>query len=428
MPQVLLLCRCPNPVACSYPGRTNDLRAFAKGLACHKKVYNADGSTTWQSVPECQTSLLANELSRAVETTPSASQLQEFRALTDSYPQCAAGYTGLLCGQCSPGYGKGSVPFSCSQCPNAGSMAFVLALGFVSVMGVLLYTIRAAIVSPMTSAQLRSQQQRFRWRPPALKWHRALRKSLAQAMRSRPSLQPGIVRGGQQSQHRRQPLQSTLKQPRAKAVAEGSLSQLDAMSHDLEPSADDATAASEPSYQQSSCVDTSDRADNGRQIVLQGGPRRLVPIRETPDMARKRTDLKCPSRSLNPLTSSNIGLQAGAIVPASCVFLHSCCPVHTSPYRYNRSCTTTVQVQAAPRAHAFPDRSTLPKSALPLHSWASHQRSPVCRARRLCSHHTACMRQSAGRAVVEVCESSTESEESRRSPGWCSIVWKLAYH
>jgi hypothetical protein len=156
---------------------------FAANMACHSRQSSMDGTTPWRTVLNCDTIQVTEELYQAHNASQNA-QLKMFHDLTAMYPQCADGYTGLLCGQCAAGYGKGSKPFSCSKCPKAKALGTVLAIGFVSVMGVLLYTIRAALVSPMTGAQLRSHQRTHRWLP-VTRWHMAFRKSKGTAAKSK---------------------------------------------------------------------------------------------------------------------------------------------------------------------------------------------------------------------------------------------------
>lgn len=171
-------------------------------MACHTRVSSFDGSTHWQTKPNCESARVIQELYRVASdgrASAQDAQAPAFNALSAEYPQCAEGYTGLLCGQCLPGYGATHKSFTCARCPDRGTLATVVVLGLASVMSVLVYTIRAAIVSPMTGYQLANEQRTqrmFRWRSPANLWHRALRKSITRSLQKEKSCGPLAVSTG----------------------------------------------------------------------------------------------------------------------------------------------------------------------------------------------------------------------------------------
>eukprot|EP00892_Ulva_mutabilis_P007624 jgi/Ulvmu1/5233/UM022_0026.1 len=144
--------KCPNPRACSYPGRQEQLEQFALSMACHHRTFSVDGSIEWSAVERCHISELAQSLRRVDGSDPDLTLAVEWM---QTLPQCASGYTGLLCGQCTVGFGQGQ-SFTCTLCPSLTTSTSVAVAGIAAMLLVSWYTIHQASVDTNSSTSAHS--------------------------------------------------------------------------------------------------------------------------------------------------------------------------------------------------------------------------------------------------------------------------------
>lgn len=158
-------CRCPNPQACIYTGRQEQLHDYTHSIACHNSTVEVDGTVTWTAAQTCPVSQLAQSLQRNGEETVNTSLFDSWKS---SIPQCSPGYQGLLCGQCLPGFGQGQASFTCTPCPSPSTSLAVLLAGVAAVLLVTWYTIhQASMTVQKSSGTCSTKAAAPRWSPLA---------------------------------------------------------------------------------------------------------------------------------------------------------------------------------------------------------------------------------------------------------------------